>query len=69
MYIIKRVTASCNWGVIGFIFFFLFSLNMSAPVFIKEGTPKQGLVQGITLNDWTITSKKASICNSYEMEK
>ncbi|CAO0789789.1 unnamed protein product [Mucor circinelloides] len=42
---------------------------MSAPVYIKEGTPKQGLVQGITLNGWTITSKKASICNSNEMEK
>jgi len=42
---------------------------MSAPVYIKEGTPKQGLVQGITLNGWTIASKKASICNSNEMEK
>ncbi|KAI8645331.1 TIP41-like family-domain-containing protein [Parasitella parasitica] len=42
---------------------------MSAPVFIKEGTPKEGLIQGIQLNGWTITSKKASICSSTEMEK
>lgn len=42
---------------------------MSAPVYIQEGTPKEGLVQGIKLHGWTITSKKASICNSNEMER
>ncbi|CAO3646063.1 unnamed protein product [Mucor hiemalis] len=41
----------------------------SEPVFIKEGNPREGLVQGITLHDWTITSKRASICNSNEMER
>ncbi|KAG2199571.1 hypothetical protein INT47_012171 [Mucor saturninus] len=39
------------------------------PVFIKEGTPREGLTQGISLHGWTITSKKASICSSAEMEK
>ncbi|KAI8362800.1 TIP41-like family-domain-containing protein [Blakeslea trispora] len=38
-------------------------------VYIKEGSPRTGLVQGISLNGWTITSKKASICSSSEMEK
>ncbi|OBZ89154.1 TIP41-like protein [Choanephora cucurbitarum] len=42
---------------------------MSSPVYIKEGSPRTGLVQGISLNGWTITSKKASICSSNEMEK
>ncbi|KAI8047050.1 TIP41-like family-domain-containing protein [Gilbertella persicaria] len=42
---------------------------MSQPVFIKEGTPKTGLTEGISLNNWHITSKKASICSSNEMEK
>lgn len=39
------------------------------PVLIKEGTLKEGLTQGISLHGWTITSKKASICSSAEMEK
>jgi type 2A phosphatase activator TIP41 len=36
---------------------------------IKTGNLKEGLTQGITINDWTITSKKCSICNTAEMEK
>ncbi|KAI7897882.1 TIP41-like family-domain-containing protein [Cokeromyces recurvatus] len=42
---------------------------MPTPIYIKEGTPREGLVQGIVSNGWTITSKKAPICNSIEMEK
>lgn len=38
-------------------------------VLIKEGSQREGLTQGISLHGWTITSKKASICNSNEMEK
>ncbi|CAO3653636.1 unnamed protein product [Cunninghamella echinulata] len=35
---------------------------------INEGNLRSGKIQGITYNGWTITSKKASICNSAEME-
>ncbi|KAI9357832.1 TIP41-like family-domain-containing protein [Pilaira anomala] len=41
----------------------------SEPVLIKEGSLKEGLTQGISLHGWSITSKKASICNSNEMER
>ncbi|KAI9486988.1 MAG: TIP41-like family-domain-containing protein [Benjaminiella poitrasii] len=39
------------------------------PIYIEEGSQREGYVQGITFNGWTITSKKAPICNSMEMEK
>ncbi|KAI8344485.1 TIP41-like family-domain-containing protein, partial [Chlamydoabsidia padenii] len=36
---------------------------------LKEGTPRSGLIQGITCEGWTIKSKKAPICNSVEVDK
>ncbi|KAI9281826.1 TIP41-like family-domain-containing protein [Sporodiniella umbellata] len=42
---------------------------MALPVYIKEGTLREGLTQGIVIRGWKITSKKAPICNSAEMEK
>ncbi|KAL4209658.1 TIP41-domain-containing protein [Rhizopus microsporus] len=45
------------------------SVNATSPVYIKEGTIREGLTQGIVLHDWKIISKKAPICSSSEMEK
>ncbi|CEG79445.1 hypothetical protein CU097_010565 [Rhizopus azygosporus] len=45
------------------------SANGTSPVYIKEGTIREGLTQGIVLHDWKIISKKAPICSSSEMEK
>ncbi|CAO3667276.1 unnamed protein product [Rhizopus stolonifer] len=41
----------------------------SLPVYIKKGTLREGLTQGIILHGWKITSTKAPICNSAEMDK
>ncbi|KAG1448736.1 hypothetical protein G6F56_008859 [Rhizopus delemar] len=41
----------------------------SSPVYIKKGTLREGLTQGIILHGWKITSTKAPICNSAEMDK
>ncbi|KAL0094773.1 TIP41-like family-domain-containing protein [Phycomyces blakesleeanus] len=41
---------------------------MSNFTLINQGTLRQGLVKGIECNGWTITSKRAPICNSAEME-
>ncbi|KAL1929792.1 hypothetical protein VTP01DRAFT_1930 [Rhizomucor pusillus] len=35
---------------------------------IQQGNVKSGMKQGIRLHGWTITSEKASICNSTEMD-
>ncbi|KAI7872067.1 TIP41-like family-domain-containing protein [Spinellus fusiger] len=35
---------------------------------INEGDARNGLFKGIVYNGWTITSKKAPICNSVEMD-
>ncbi|KAG0800506.1 hypothetical protein G6F22_002160 [Rhizopus arrhizus] len=43
--------------------------SSAQPVYIKEGILREGLTQGIAFHDWKITSKKAPICNSTEMEK
>jgi type 2A phosphatase activator TIP41 len=54
-----------------FLSFFslIMSVNATSPVYIKEGTIREGLTQGIVLHDWKIISKKAPICSSSEMEK
>ncbi|KAI8070834.1 TIP41-like family-domain-containing protein [Gongronella butleri] len=35
---------------------------------IQQGDRRTGLVQGIAINGWSITSKKAPICNSTQLE-